>query len=384
MGPEGIGLAQKADRVLVCNRGSGDVRCVGRERLKPLLEGMGIDPAPDLKKIILSAGKGNGAHQQNGANLVFYQPEQIETIWKETQKKGQDSLYPPLTPRETGDYFARLACAHSEESCQKTIIELDGRVGEWRKKEDSHSVRYLDNLINAVKSEARIARKHRGDLDYQLALLEDRLQIGISRAVSSADEGIKLSDGRLNKKLEKFEPRLDWFDARTLVRYVAPSVLTAGLAVYEAITKWMGTLGFWPKAGVIAGATALLGTALVGFRKFTKKLISKIEGKAAAERKAYADEGDKKQLELHDEFRKKEHEISSRWDEYVRRRTVEVIVRCFDIAIDFFPLYVTNEMRSFGVEWKEGFEGESRKQAIKIIEAGLKKQTPFAQMEPMA
>ena len=367
---------------------------VNPQRIAAILDniGRGPDKIPkfdEVKRIFLmnsdtKAGSDSKAVPSSVKpdTLVLADPQEASLVWQEAQKKGPDSHYPPKVPREFANDFARLANADTEEAYWQVLNEINKGADWYRQIDDRHSVRYLENMIGVVQGAADLARTEKTLLDDQRKTLLPALQIDLERVDRMASDKISQVQDTANRRLETLNKRLDLSDFGTLLRYGLTSIAATGYTVYKTLTDWLASWPAGAKGGLVAGAAGALAGAAFAFRSYVHRLIKRTSEKETSDCKELRDNSDRRQKEILKRHGEHMTGMARDWNEAVRRHMLEVTIKCFDVAMDFFPEYVKEEMKKFGADWGEkDFTGQNREEARRIIASGLHKQMPARVVE---
>lgn len=352
---------------------TGQHKDVALSRLLPVLDRIGQRTDSAIGRVVL-AGPSQGIPPAllGPGTLLVGNHGQSDFVWQEIQKKGPDS-YPPVSPRELGNYFARLANAKNEESYQRTLAELGAKVEYWRNLDDSHSVRYLENAIGLVEARAGGARTWKAAYDEEREKLRDLLNLDLDQLKSKANDSIRRAEDRAERRIDELQRRLDWTDFRTLARYAIPVLAGTAVAMYETLSHWLAAWPLAGKGGLVAAAAGLLAGGAWWFRNRVRRLVREagqaLDDLSSQVRQQSGDE----QKALLTRHHARLLDMGAQWARFIAQETLEVTLICFNVAMDFFPTYVRSEMANLGMKWNRDFKGQKRERALAILKAGLSK-----------
>ncbi|VVB56522.1 Uncharacterised protein [uncultured archaeon] len=370
-------------RVPVYNFGTGQQAAVSPARLSAILKKIGRDPE-GVQRIFLSDGNVKALpYPPDPATLLLDSRDEIKLVWQDILKKGPDSLYPPLSPREIGNLVVSMAYANGGNSYGDLPAVLESKLSECRELDDLHSARYLENgarILNEALGPVRSARKL---MEQGLKSLSDNLELGRQRAQKEADDMAGIARDKANRTLDKLQGYLDMLNFGTLLRFVVPSVGAAAVAVYTTITEWLSA---WPpvgKAGLVAGAVGILTGGAFAFRNYVRRRIRRATGEQKAEMDKARDDGLRREKQLMSENERHEDQLARRFERAVQRYAMAATLKCFMLCMEFFPEYVKEELRLFGSEWgARGFSGAEREEATRLLMEGLRRQNKSLALGP--
>ncbi len=366
----------QAGKVPILNWESGKCKFISPDRLMFILDKIGRD-FQNVDRVLLINNDAPAMPYPIPENTLILQDKNENLlIWKEAQKKGPES-YPPLSPREMANLFLKMVNTEDCGTYNQMLIELDQTVNKWRELDDARSVRYLQNAIGALSGAAEMGRMDRTVFKEQRQMVGADFKLQQERENKITDDEVKQMADDASSRKKKLDDRLDLTNTGTVLRYVIPSLVTTGFAVYNTVVGWMASWPAWGKSAVIGGTLFLLSGAVWGYRAFVHHQIDKASSTQREESKRLRDESLERQKKLL--FENGEHmvQMAQKWNDLVHRQAQQVAIKIFNIAMDFYEGYVRRELKEMGADWSgKSLKGAGREEALKVLADGLARQQP--------
>lgn len=280
--------------------------------------------------------------------------------------KNRD-FYPPLAPRELGVYVARIAYAPTLDDKRDARRELYDKLADFKKSGESQkSVRYIEHVLNAMEKEILKAQAELDRLFRDKQMIMGRSESSITLINKSEVTKSKIAEDKYAREVDELSKKKNLISPSSVVGYVGTSaavLATVLTAIWEAI-------GSWAVGWKVSASTAAIATALAVVSRMRKHFSNKIQTAAdnylnAAEKIA------SDALGLHEALRKQEQDqlknIAKNWNDFVKKSAVSCALHCFDIAMDFFPDYVREELSKLSLKQFDFGQKIDRKEALSLL-----------------